>query len=291
MARRILLLALLLLPGCSSVVHDSAPDGPPVDLDSIPDAVPKAEPRSRYGNPSDYVVFGERYQVMDDSRGFRQRGEASWYGTKFHGRRTSSGEAYDMYAMTAAHKSLPLPTYLRVTNLDNRRSIVVRVNDRGPFHGGRIIDLSYVAALKLGIVATGTAPVEIVALEPGQSGESGVTVRTAANPEPLRAEPLPEPEQAAVTPPEHSLAMSASAAAELESEYFIQLGAFGVRSNAEALSQELAAAGFAPVGIHPEAALHRVRLGPLASRKAAEEITLRLIAHGIEQFRIVEQPR
>ncbi|MDX1443747.1 MAG: septal ring lytic transglycosylase RlpA family protein [Gammaproteobacteria bacterium] len=273
---RALLVTLLvaMLAACASVERDGAPAETPVDIDNIPDAVPRDEPPSRYGNPDEYVVWGKRYQVMDSAQGFRERGDASWYGTKFHGRRTSSGEPYDMYKMTAAHKSLPLPTYVKVTNLRNNRSIVVRV-----------IDLSYVAALKLGIVATGTAPVEIVALQPGTPA-GDVTVSQAPEHEELTAEALP---------PEHGLAMTASGAQDLASEFFIQLGAFTERGNAEALSTELGAKGFVPVGIHPEprgdTVLHRVRLGPLATRAAAEEITLRLIGHGIEHFRIVEESR
>ena len=130
------------------------------------DLVPKVEPRSRYGNPASYVVRGRRYQTKEDSKGHVERGVASWYGPGFHGRRTSSGERYDMYAMTAAHKTLPLPTYARVTNLENGRSAVVRINDRGPFHGPRVIDLSRAAAAKLGVLASGTAEVEVRALDP-----------------------------------------------------------------------------------------------------------------------------
>src|SRR5579859_3370195 len=132
-------------------------DGPPrseeipADLSKIADAVPQAEPRSGSGNPEFYDVYGDRYYVRRDSRGFKERGVASWYGSKFQGKHTSSGEPYDMFRMTAAHKTLPIPCYVRVTNLRNGTSAVVRVNDRGPFHPGRIIDLSYAAALKLGV--------------------------------------------------------------------------------------------------------------------------------------------
>ena len=128
--------------------------------------MPKVESKSKYGNPKSYVVFGKRYYVKDSAKGYVEQGIASWYGTKFHGRRTSSGETYDMYAMTAAHKTLPLPTYARVTNLENGRSVMVKVNDRGPFHQNRIIDLSYSAATRLGIVKTGTGRVEVEAIDP-----------------------------------------------------------------------------------------------------------------------------
>ena len=145
---------------------DSVPDYVP-DVDAIPEPEVRAEPRARTGNKS-YSVLGKRYQVLDSEHGYVEEGGASYYGNKFHGRRTSSGEVYDMYAFTAAHKSLPLPSYARVTNLDNGKSVVVRVNDRGPFHSNRIIDLSYAAAVKLGYRERGTARVEVRALTPGE---------------------------------------------------------------------------------------------------------------------------
>lgn len=261
LARALAFAGALACHGCASsppfVNDDAAPDGH-FDASGIPDAVPRAEPRSPYGNPKSYVVFGERYHVRDSAAGFTERGTASWYGTKFHGRRTSSGEAYDMYAMTAAHKTLPLPTYVRVTNLNNGRSVVVRVNDRGPFHDGRIIDLSYAAALKLDVVATGTAPVEIVALEPGDSAAAATTT------------PPPAPGTAV----------------------FIQLGAFSEADNALGLKGRLESAGIQPVRIDAEpqgesqAPLFRVRLGPFSAAAAADEMALQLVAFGITEFTI-----
>lgn len=156
--------------GCVSVgVGSPGPALPSADgivLDEIPEAVPRAEFKSRSGNPETYVIDGVTYRVLDTSAGYREEGVASWYGQDFHGRRTSSGDVYDMYQMSAAHKSLPLPTYVRVVNLENGRSVVLRVNDRGPFVDDRIIDLSFAAATRLGIVAQGTARVEVVALDP-----------------------------------------------------------------------------------------------------------------------------
>lgn len=147
-------------------LHDGAPSGPlPVHFKKVK---PKREPISRYGNPDAYQVKGKQYEVMTNSTGYKSRGIASWYGTKFHSVRTSSGEKYDMYALTAAHKTLPLPTYLRVKNLSNGRVAIVKVNDRGPFHDSRILDLSYAAAAKLGLFPKGTAPVEIEALKTTQ---------------------------------------------------------------------------------------------------------------------------
>lgn len=173
-----LLLAALLAACGAQPTRPIPPSGPdpdgypelaavPATAHAMPDAVPMTEPRSRYGNPKAYEVMGERYFVLDSATGYKEQGRASWYGTKFHGRRTSSGEPYDMYQMTAAHKTLPLPTYVRVTRKSNGRSVVVRVNDRGPFHTGRIIDLSYAAAARLDLLKEGSAEVEVEALDPG----------------------------------------------------------------------------------------------------------------------------
>ena len=137
-----------------------------LNIHAIPDAIPKIEPKSRTGNPSTYKVFNKRYKVLNSSKGYKAKGIASWYGKKFHGFKTSSGEIYDMYKMSAAHKTLPLPTYAQVTNLDNGRKIIVKINDRGPFHANRLIDLSYAAAIKLGITDKGTGKVEVTAINP-----------------------------------------------------------------------------------------------------------------------------
>lgn len=150
-------------------VSDTTPDYVP-DVDCIVEPTITDEPRSPIGNRSPYTVLGKQYRVMDRVDGYVERGTASYYGAKFHGRRTSNQEVYDMYAFTAAHKSLPLPSFARVTNLDNGQSVVVRVNDRGPFHEGRVIDLSYAAAVKLGITQRGTGRVEVRALRPGDTG-------------------------------------------------------------------------------------------------------------------------
>lgn len=148
--------------------RDRPPTNPPdIDLDAVPDAIPVEEPRSRYGNMAQYEAMGRTYRTLATSEGYEAEGMASWYGEEFHGRRTSSGEPYDMYAMSAAHPTLPLPSYVEVLNLENGRRVVVRVNDRGPFHAGRIIDVSYAAAHRLGMLAKGTARVRIRALQPG----------------------------------------------------------------------------------------------------------------------------
>lgn len=166
------LASIALLAGCSSAPVTNSGDGfpeanvVPRDIAAVPDATPVAEPRSKYGNPPDYEVFGEKYFVLNSASGYKERGRASWYGTKFNHQRTSSGEQYDMFGMTAAHKTLPLPTYVRVTRLSNNKSVVVKVNDRGPFHQGRIIDLSYAAAVRLDLLKDGSADVVVEALDP-----------------------------------------------------------------------------------------------------------------------------
>lgn len=172
--------------------HDSYPDNPP-DLENLPDLVPRYEPYSARGN-NDYEVLGKNYRVLPKADGFREQGIASWYGAKFHGHLTSNGEIYDMYALSAAHKNLPIPSYVRVTNLDNGKSTIVRVNDRGPFHEGRVIDLSYAAAYKLGVLQTGTGRVQLEALslapEPGQRQLGGPAIQVAAVSDSSRAADL-----------------------------------------------------------------------------------------------------
>lgn len=159
---------------------DGAPPNP-IDLSHVKEPIPKAEPKSKYGNPESYKVLGKRYYTMNNSKGFKQTGRASWYGTKFHGKKTSSGEPYNMYALTGAHRTLPLPTYARVTNKDNNKSIIVKINDRGPFHDDRIIDLSYAAASKLGVLGKGTAHVELTAIDPNQKRSDKIPKKLSSN--------------------------------------------------------------------------------------------------------------
>jgi len=174
--KRSAFLLVFLLAACGSTpprgggyYKDDGPHAnPPTNLASIPDAVPRNEPLHKYANRP-YEVFGKKYVPLAAVQPFTQRGTASWYGKRFHGQKTSSGETYDMYKMTAAHPTLPIPSYVRVTHVGNGRSVVVRINDRGPFHGGRVIDLSYVAAHKLGYIAAGSAQVQVEAVVPGQA--------------------------------------------------------------------------------------------------------------------------
>lgn len=174
---------LLIIAGCSTNVgryqqrHDSTPTRPPTAME-LRDATPRVEPLSKGGN-RDYQVRGKHYQVLNSAQNFRQTGVASWYGKKFHGHLTSNGEIYNMYGMSAAHKNLPLPTYLKVTNNDNNKSVIVRVNDRGPFHQDRIIDLSYSAAYKLDMLKTGTANVTIEAISENQTSSPTIVSKVA----------------------------------------------------------------------------------------------------------------
>ena len=211
------LMTLGLVSACSqhyANTNDSAPSYIPANIENTPDAIPRVEAKSRGGNPRSYQVFGKTYYVLDSSQGFVERGIASWYGTKFHGNKTSNGETYDMYAMTAAHKSLPLPSYVEVKNLDNGKTIVVRVNDRGPFHQGRIIDLSYAAAAKLGTLKNGTSHVEIRTINPANTPEKTIPHQATRLPQTLKP------------------------VASLEATY-IQLGAFKTIQNANRLKQQL----------------------------------------------------
>jgi rare lipoprotein A len=175
MFKRGLIFSFLLVAGCVSqtsqppIIKDGLPRNLPANLQNTPDAIPKWEPDSRYGNPESYVVFGKKYTPLKSRANYHKQGIASWYGKKFHGKRTSSGDPYDMFAMTAAHKTLPLPTYAQVTNVDNGKKVIVKINDRGPFHEGRIIDLSYAAAYKLGIADRGTGNVIVKVIEVEQS--------------------------------------------------------------------------------------------------------------------------
>ena len=284
----VLLLSLLVLQGCSLLrrgpeATPKPPAGvpkPPRDLASIPDAVPRAEPRSRYGNPETYEVFGKKYRVMKSARGHVERGLASWYGPGFHAERTSSGEPYNMYSMTAAHKTLPIPSYVRVTHLGNGRSIVVRVNDRGPFVGNRIIDLSYTAAYKLGMIGTGTAPVEIRVLQPGDASSGRVTAATPVAPPSAptpAATPAPSPAQAVDTP---SLGISSR---------FLQTGSFGSRANAEAMTRRLAQSGIRNAVIREarigERVVYRVQVGPLDNAVEADDMVERLRLVGVPDAR------
>ncbi len=251
----------LLLSACGSFAHDSAPNRY-VDHTRVKNAVPVVEFPSKYGNPRSYEVQGKRYHVLKSANNFTERGIASWYGTKFHGRRTSSGEPYDMYAMTAAHKTLPIPVFVEVANLDNHRKIIVRVNDRGPFAEGRIIDLSYVAAKKLGIDAKGTGRVEIRTIDPR---------RKTINVQPS---------------PSKNISIASSSG-----QLYLQVGAFTDHMNATQLLSRLVAATSENILINRKSTgdqdVYRVRIGPLSSESEANLLSSRLSPLGINSPHIV----
>ncbi|KTD52404.1 rare lipoprotein A [Legionella rubrilucens] len=216
--------------------QDGAPKGPlPKTFQKVK---PANEPLSRYGNPDSYAVNGRKYEVMRSASGYKTRGMASWYGTKFHSRRTSSGDDYDMYAMTAAHKTLPLPSYVRVKNLSNGREAIVKVNDRGPFHADRVIDLSYAAATKLGLLPKGTAPVEIEALtvkSPGGQHVAYYYVQAGAFNSQDLANALRE-KLAKLTP-------SPVFIENYQHRYIVRVGPFANKAMTESLKMRLAANG------------------------------------------------
>lgn len=255
-------------------VADGSPSQP-IDVSAVREPVPREEPRSRYGNRSPYSVLGKSYRVLDSARGYRERGVASWYGTKFNGRATSSGELYDICQFTAAHKTLPLPSFVRVTNLDNGRSLVVRVNDRGPFHAGRVMDLSYAAAVRLGVDRTGTARVELEAVAPGQ------------DPSRASATAIAEPAEALSTPTQRLSPPAPSIAGD---DVTLQLGSFGERDNAHRLAARLRDGGIDDVDVdHVELNgrdLWRVRVGPVPVQ-ALEGLRERLRALELPEPRVV----
>jgi rare lipoprotein A len=287
------------LAGCSLTRHkaeprknvpsgSSVPRVPP-DVLSIPDAVPKYEPRGTRGNPPFYEVFGKRYYVMATSEGWVERGTASWYGPGFHAASTSLGEPYDMYAMTAAHKTLPIPAYAEVTNLRNGRKIVVRINDRGPFVGDRIIDLSYTAAAKLDFLTQGTAPVEVRVLTPGRgSGSASPSVASASTPAPI-SRPPPTPSAPPPSPPV-SVVNAPAVAAPGAQAMFIQAGVFADHENARRRVESLLAAGIELASLDElsgERTLHRVRVGPFATVEEFDLNLKRLRDLGIADARLL----
>lgn len=242
-------LLMLALAGCAGQPVRPAP-APPATGD-----VPRDEPRAKSGNPPFYEVFGRRYVVLETAAGYREQGVASWYGPDFHGKRTATGETYDMHAMTGAHPTLPLPAWVRVTNLQNGRSVVIRLNDRGPFSKNRIIDLSRAAAQELDMIRTGTALVEVESLAAGAPGAA--------------------PERAATQ------------------HFFAQAGAFADADNADRLAARLRAAGMAGVGISETWSegrrLFRVRVGPVASVGEFDALIERLRAAGVDSPRLALQ--
>ena len=256
----------LLLASCASEppVEPEPGDGPStqdLNVEDVADAVPRDEPLARYGNHTPYEVFGKKYYVLPSNEGYHAKGVASWYGSKFHGRRTSSGEPYDMHLATAAHKTLPLPSYAEVTNLDNGRKVVVKINDRGPFKDDRLIDMSYGAALRLDMIATGTARVDVRVIDVSAAGAT-TTVPVSAT--------------GATT------ASTVTGSVE-EAGTWLQAGAYGRREGAEKLAGQLEQAELIPVSIHQLDELFRVWLGPFTSNSEVESVIARAIELGFDR--------
>ncbi|RJX33256.1 MAG: septal ring lytic transglycosylase RlpA family protein [Oxalobacter sp.] len=244
----------MLLTACGSTSRSGGyykDDGPgdhtPSGLMNTPDAQPRAEPVLQ-STSRPYTVFGKRYVPITDNRSYKDRGVASWYGKKFHGNKTASGEIYDMYKMTAAHPILPIPSYARVTNLDNGKQVIVRINDRGPFHSGRIIDLSYTAAVKLGYIGQGSAQVEVERIIPGERLH------------PVQAKPVTD---------YRPLAPSTA-----HGNYYVQLGSFSQAENAESLRRHYALAGSNNLAVLRSGGYYRLMAGPFASREQAAQAAL-----------------
>lgn len=264
------LIYLVLTSGCTTsppipVITEEKDSGPPapVDVSHISEPIPRVEPRTRAGNTNPYKVLGKTYYLTQDPAGYREKGVASWYGRKFHGKRTANGEIYSMYGMTAAHRTLPIPSYVRVTNLKNNRSAIVRVNDRGPFHGNRIIDLTYAAAKKLGFEKLGTAEVLVEYIDPAAHDKS-----TVANTKENGGEVKVASVKSNTEPP--APAPANPAGYEIPDNTYLQVGAFTVEKSALSLRQKLQSLTAYPVIVRKPGAsagkidkFFRVRIGPL----------------------------
>ncbi|SFR73891.1 rare lipoprotein A [Marinobacter daqiaonensis] len=285
----VLILSGLVLAGCASappekdhsarytMKQDKGPSED-VDITGLMDATPRYEAPRNAGNKSPYVVWGKQYRVMSrgSADGYVERGIASWYGKKFHGHHTSNGEIYDMYKMSAAHKSLPIPSYARVTNLANGRSVVVRVNDRGPFHGDRLIDLSWAAAKKLGYLSQGTARVEVAAITVDSDGSMTLAGEAWR---PLAGSAKEETDQ------------EGASSAVTRGGLFVQLGSFSNAAPARRLEQELRGRTESPVRVRQvtteSGRFHRVQVGPFADTSEAEKALRRLASEGFPQAMVL----
>jgi peptidoglycan lytic transglycosylase len=294
--------ALLVVLAAMALQWGCASNGPAVRPSPVDSAQGEQSAHSDRGNPPFYDVLGRRYYVLPTSDGYRARGVASWYGRDFHGLATSSGETYNMNAMTAAHTTLPIPTWVEVTNLENGKRVVVKVNDRGPFVDNRLIDLSYAAALRLDMVRNGTARVEVRALSsPSSTPPPVITASTA--PAPATTVPAAAPvadtgvgvagialiSSADAAPPPGALGAAATSGSA--APLFAQVGAFGDRANASRLVERLRANGFVNAFVVSEAdgrrTLHRVRLGPLRDDQEFDQVRARLRSLGFGESQLV----
>ncbi|ODS23780.1 hypothetical protein AB835_07245 [Candidatus Endobugula sertula] len=296
----VIVVLTLLVGACSTTVGvapveiDSTPtqdDAPSVDRDvsKIPDVIPQPVVRTQAGNKSPYTVFNKTYTLLPDSKGYQKRGYASWYGTKFHGRNTANGEVYDMWQMTAAHKTLPIPSYVRVTNVHSNTSVVVRVNDRGPFHSDRIIDLSYAAAKKLGFADSGVALVEVIDVTPN-SFVSHPHIESSSSTFPVTSVSLPNMPTSAGLPSVKKtdpIALASSASIPVVEKTTIppitlQVGTFKQKSSADRLKDKLAKILTVPVTvITGDNHWHRVHVGPITDKQTIKATKSRLSVNGI----------
>lgn len=280
-------LAVAIIAGCSGspsrpakpggyYLDDGPGNNPPANLDSIPEPVPKIEPVNKSASRP-YAVLGHAYTPYAQLTPYKARGVASWYGKRYHGQKTSIGEIYDMYAMSAAHTTLPLPSYARVTNVANGKSVIVRLNDRGPFHEDRLIDLSWLAAQRLGLLGRGSGLVEVEAIMPGNDAPV-----VAAVPAPQEAPPLAPPPTSAVPEPAPAASDTAAVPAPVTAEaggIYVQLGAFSVAQNADAFLRKMRGdLGWlaASIGLQGNGKLYRVRAGPYATRDEANGVAQRV---------------
>ena len=259
--------------------NDWGPDKE-IDMSHVPDAVPRYENRTIAGNKNPYTVLGKTYVLMEDERAYIERGKASWYGFKFNGERTSNGELYDMFAMTGAHKTLPIPSYVRVTNLDNRNSVVVRINDRGPFHEGRIIDLSYAAAQRLGITRVGTGNVEVEVVVP--EGDPRPPLRMRKQDKVARDSGLVSQTEAG----------DMSGDSKLPDGTYLQIAAFGVEKSAKQFASSVKSKLKFPVVISATKVpnkLYRVRVGPFKDAQSIQVAREQLEKIDISEVHVVYQ--
>ncbi len=257
----IMALVLLALNSCTVpfwLQQDQAPDSIPANILTTPNATPRFESQTRAGNAPEYEVLGKRYRTLSHNNHYQALGIASWYGTKFHGKKTANGETYDMFAMTAAHKTLPIPSYVKVTNLENKRFVILRINDRGPFHDNRIIDLSYTAAAKLNILKKGTGFVNVQSITPPKRGTHD-------------AQP--------------------SKPIALKSHVHLQVGAFQHLKNAQNLQQQLKHKNLPASRIvttpSPQGLIHKLHFGPILSVNKADHLTQRLRKMGYSVFHFI----
>lgn len=290
------MLISIALAGCTAGFRGAMPpaDGPPlhdVDVSGVADAVPRVEAIRRAGNKNPYTVLGQTYHLLETSRGYQEEGVASWYGSKFHGNKTANGETYSMYGMTAAHKTLPIPSYVRVTNLDNKRSVIVRVNDRGPFHDNRIIDLSYVAAKKLGYEKHGTARVEVTAIDPkdyqSNTVQAPALVDGTAAAVPQRTALSDASEGRGPRPNANPVAEIAARDPSSEKPAFLQIGAYTSYQSAVRYRDQIAGLTSYPVNISKtqtpveQTSLFKVMVGPIADRLQLAQVRRRLETLGL----------